>query len=166
MIEPARLLHNMSAPPKSVVKYAGLSKAVTAARQHETYVRRTYAHNGVFGFVITFRRPESMRRRGPGTILKQLGVNPGRDPEKTLLDLIEARAKELTLPDACVVVPAKPGHKRPWTDSLAALAIISKSSANIWLRSKAPRLSAIRNTTAISLLVPPAFTDQMEEISK
>jgi len=166
MIEPARLLHNMSAPPKSVVKYAGLSKAVTAAGQYETYVRRTYAHNGVFGSIIAFRLPPAMRLHKPATILEQLGVEPGRDLEKTLCDLIEARAKELALPDACVVVPTKPGHKLPWTDALAALAIISKSSANIWLRSKAPRLSAFRNITARSLLVPPAYIDQMGETSK
>jgi len=107
-----------------------------------------------------------MRLQKPATILEQLGVNPGRDLEKTLLDLIEARTKEIALPDACVVVPTKPGHKLPWTDAPAALAIISKSSDNIWLRSKVPRLSAFQTITARSLLVPPAFVDQMEDTSE
>ncbi len=167
MIESAQLLHNMCVPPESVVKYTGLSNAARTAGLGGTGVCGVkFAHDGVFGTFMTFRLPETMRRRGPKSILKHLGVEFGAAPEKTLLGLIEVRAKELALPDACVVVPAKRSHPCLWPDPLAALAVITKSSASIWLRSKEPRLSTIRKTSAISLLVPPVFANQMEKLSK
>jgi hypothetical protein len=167
MIETSQLLHNMSAPPKSVVKYSGLSNTATTAGPGGTGVCGVrFAHDGVVGAFITFRLPEIFRQRQPRTILKHLGLEPGPAPEKALLGLIGERANELALPDACVIVPTKQGHPCPWPDPLAALAVITKSSANIWLRSKTPRLSALRNKSAISLLVPPGFADQIEELSK
>lgn len=164
MIEPAQLLHNMSAPPKSVVSYTGLLNAGRAAGPGGS--SGSAAHDGAFGTFITFRLPEALRRRGPETILKHLGMAPGAAPGKTLLGLIEARAKELALPDACVITPSRHGYPCPWPDPLAALAIITKSSASIWLRSKTPRLSTIQKTSTISLLVPPVFADQMETLSQ
>jgi hypothetical protein len=108
--------------------------------------------------------PKNLRRCGAKTILERLGLKSGSAPEKTLLDLIEARARELVLPDACVVIPTKIDHPCPWPDPLAILAVISKSSASIWLRSKTPRLSVLQKTPAISLLVPPNFADQIKEL--
>lgn len=164
MIEPSRLLHNMSAPPRSVVSYAGLANAERAAGLGGRGGRVT--HDGVFGTFIMFRLPDALRRRGPGSILKRLDKAPGAAPEKTLLGLIEARAQELVLPDACVIVPSRGDYPCPWPDPLAALAVITKSSASIWLRSKSPRLSTIQKISAISLLVPPVFADQMEILSE
>ena len=166
MSDNASLLHNMSAPPRSVVKYNGLSTEALA-----TGVRRSQkigvpcSNYDVFGRFITFHLPVNLRRCGARTILKRLGMELGSTPEVTLLHLIEARAKELRLPDACVVVPTKIDHPCPWTDPLAILAVITKSSGSIWLRSKTPRLSVLRKVSAISLLVPPIFADQIEELS-
>ena len=164
MIEPTRLLHNMSAPSRSVVSYTGLSNAERAAGRGGRGGR--VAHDGVFGKFISFRLPDALRRRGPGSILKHLGMAPGAAPGKTLLGLIEARAQELALPDACVIVPSRGDYPCPWPDPLAALAVITKSSASIWLRSKSPRLSTVQKTSAISLLVPPLFADQIRILSE
>ena len=163
MIETAQLLNNMSTPPKSVVKYSGLRKNAEVTDIHGTGAGWLPAsNNGAFGSFITFRLPKNLRRCGAKTILERLGLKSGSAPEKTLLDLIEARARELVLPAACVVIPTKIDHPCPWPDPLAILAVISKSSASIWLRSKTPRLSVLRKTPAISLLVPPAFAAQIE----
>ena len=167
MIEASQLLHNMSAPPKSVVKYTGLSNATTTAGPGGTGVCGVrFAHDGVFGAFIAFRLPEVLHRRLPGIILEHLGLKPGPASEKKLLGLIRERANALALPDACVVVPTKNDHPCPWPDPLAALAVITKSSANIWLRSKTPRLSTLRNISEISLLVPPGLAEQIKELSE
>jgi hypothetical protein len=167
MIESSQLLYNMSSPPKSVVKYSGLSNAASVAGAGGTGVCGVrFANDGVFGEFISFGLPENMRGRGPQAILKHLGVEPRNTPDKTLLALINTRANELALPDACVVVPTKRNHPRPWLDPLAALAVITKSSSSIWLRSKMPRLSILKKTSAISLLLPPNFVIQIEELSE
>ena len=163
MIETVQLLHNMSTPPKSVVKYSGLQRDAKATHVQDTGVGWLAAsNNGAFGTFITFRLPENLRRCGAKTILERLGVEPSSEPENVLFDLIEKRAKELVLPDACVVIPTKVDRPCPWPDPLSILAVITKSSASIWLRSKTPRLSVLRKTRATSLLVPPSFADQIE----
>jgi hypothetical protein len=167
MTETSQLLHNMSAPPKSVVKYTGLSNAATTAGPGGTGVCGVrFTHDGVFGTFITFRLPEAFQRSRPKSILEHLGLKTGRAPEKTLLRLIKDRANEISLPDACVVVPTNNDHPCPWPDPLSALAVITKSSASIWLRSKTPRLSTLRNVSEVSLLLPPNFSDQIEELPK
>ena len=167
MIEPVQLLHNMSSPPKSVVKYTGLSCGTSTTETGGMGVagdNRT--GSGVFGVYVGFRLARDLRRRAPGTILKHLGIDPGPAPEKKLARLIDQRARELALPDACVVVPEKQDHPCPWPDSLAALAVITKSSGTVWLRSKTPRLTAIQTRSAVSLLIPPACAHRIEELSE
>ena len=167
MIEPVQLLHNMSTPPKSVVKYTGLSEAATTTGPGGSGVCGVrFSHDSIFGTFVTFRLTHSLRRRAPGTILKHLGIDPGQAPEKTLVGLIDRRAGELALPDACVVVPAKQNHPCPWPDPLATLAIITKSAGSVWLRGKTPRLSAIKKRSVVSLLIPPACAARIEELSK
>ncbi len=166
MTEPTRLLHNMSAPPKSVVSYAGLSRASIEAVTPDNGGRKSrVAADSVYGIPAAFWIPDPLRKCGPVKILQQLGEEPGLDAEKELVALIEKRTEELPLPNACVVVPNKPAHGCPWADPLAALAVITKSSATVWLRSKSPRLSLIGTRQAVSLLVPPTFADRMEAAS-
>ena len=166
MIEPAQLLHNMSSPPKSVVKYSGLSDGAANAGADGIGFGGRITHNGVFGAFVAFRLAQDLRRRTPGTSLKHLGIDPGPAPEKTLAGLIDQRARELALPDACVVVPSKQDHPSPWPDTLAALAIITKSSGSVWLRSKTPRLTAMKKRSVVSLLIPPACAHRIEALSK
>ena len=167
MIEPAQLLHNMSSPPKSVVKYSGLSDGTANAGTDGIGVGDgRIIHDGVFGAFVAFRLAPDLRHRPPRAFLKHLGIAPGSAPEKTLAGLIDQRARELALPDACVVVPSKQDHPSPWPDTLAALAVITKSSGSVWLRSKTPRLSALKKSSVVSLLVPPVYAAGIEELSK
>jgi hypothetical protein len=167
MIEPAQLLHNMSSPPKSVVKYSGLSEGAANAGTDGIGVGDGLTmHNGVFGAFVAFRLAPDLRRRAPRAFLKHLGIAPGTAPEKTLAKLINQRARELALPDACVVVPSKQDHPSLWPDPLAALAVITKSSDSVWLRSKTPRLTAIKKRSVVSLLIPPGYAAKIEELSK
>ena len=155
------LLHNMSSPPKTVIKYAGLANIGRAEKSKDRG-----NHAGVFGTFISFRLPKNMGRMGPKSILKQLEVEVIGDPKEFLLDLIETRARELQLPEACLVVPTKSTHPNPWPDPLSALAVITKSSQSIWLRDKSPRLTFLKRTREISLLVPPIFTENIKVLKK
>jgi hypothetical protein len=161
MNETSALLHNMSSPPKSVIKYAGLSNI---GRAEEAKERGNKA--GAFGTFISFRLPQSLCRMSPKSILKQLEVDVVGDPKEFLLSLIETRARELPLPEACLVVPTNSAHPSPLPDLLSALAVITKSSQSIWLRDKSPRLSALKRMGQISLLVPPGFTENIKVLKK
>jgi hypothetical protein len=163
MTDQGQLLHNMSAPPKSVVKYGGL---LAASPEDGVAPPTVHPDVGVFGVIVSVWLPQAMFGRSPRAILKGLDLKSGINPEQTLLELIEQRAKELALPDACLVVPTSFSGQRPWPDALAALAIITKCSSRVWLRSKTPRLSATQKTASASLLVPPAYGDRIKETYK
>ncbi len=165
MSETTPLLHNMSAPPKSVVAYAGLGREAKSYVPKNTDMRPGgHRSHGVFGTFITFRLPQTLRYCEPEEIPKLFNLETIGRPVTALLKLIDKRAKELLLPDACVVVPANPVHFRPWPDPLAAIAVITKSSNNVWLRHKTPLFSKLRKRDAVSLLVPPAFAKRIEEL--
>ena len=167
MIDNASLLHNMSAPPKSVIKYTGLAGLATKSGFGGTGMgARKNAPENVYGSFIAFRLPKGMRVRSAALILERLGKEAGPDAEETLLELIERRVTELPLPDGCVVKPCERSHTSPWPDPLAALAIITKSSTNVWLRGKAPRLSLLGNRSSVSLLLPPAVAARLQEASQ
>ena len=159
MSEAVSLLHNMSAPPRSVVKYAGLAA--------EAPIRRKTGLGDVFGTAVAFHLPYYLRRMGATALLDVIGEGGGEgNPESRLLRFIEARARDLPIPDGAVVIPTRPDHLAPWPDALAAIAVITKSSDNIWLRGKFPRLSVLRNRRKVSLLIPPAFATKLEETTR
>ena len=140
-------IRNMSAPPKSVVKYAGLASVA------EVGGRRKARSRDVFGAAVAFRLPTNLRRVDAATLLDVIGEERGEGaPETRLLRLIEDRARELAIPDGAVVIPVRPDHRAPWPDTLAAIAVITKSSDTIWLRGKTPRLSP-RRTPASAVVV-------------
>lgn len=153
------LLHNMSAPPKSVVKYTGLAE-LGPMLEGDTDPSGT-AGRGVFGTPVRFDLPIALEGKLPGEILDSLGIAAEPDPDSHLVRLINARAAELPLPDGCLVIPAGPTHPRLWSDALTALAILSKCSDTLWLRAKAPALLAARQRNSVSLLVPPNFAHQL-----
>jgi hypothetical protein len=88
------------------------------------------------------------------------------DPTKHLIALIEECAIKLPLPEGCAVIPIKPTHQVLWTDVLTSLAVLTKSTATVWLRGKTPSISSIANRTAVSLLVPPGFASQLPEVRR
>ncbi|MSP46894.1 MAG: hypothetical protein EXQ83_13855 [Xanthobacteraceae bacterium] len=154
MFESTALLHNMSAPPKSVVKYAGLADFAGGAGSNPD-------RNGVFGRPVRFVLPAGTSRVGAPGILRLLGIKPGRYPGQQLCALIDERARELPLPDGCAVVPFASGHRIIWADILSTLAVLTKCSDAIWLRTKSPAIQAGLHRRGVSLLVPPLFVARL-----
>jgi hypothetical protein len=150
MKEPPQLCRNMGSPPKTTIRYAGIGAGASPDLSHDPGF-------GVYGASIRFTVPAGLIGHTPSAILRFLG-EPAKGPtERRLLDLIEARAAELPLPDGCVVVPCSPADSAPWPDALSALAVITKCSEAVWLRVKSPVLESLKRRHEVSLLIPPAF---------
>ena len=74
MSDNASLLHNMSAPPKSVIKYTGLAGLATKRGFGGSGVGTLkFTHENVYGSFIAFRLPKGMRVRSAALILERLG---------------------------------------------------------------------------------------------
>jgi len=147
-----------------VVRYAGLALTGADADLGGGVARGDdHRKTGVVGRIIAFRVEGRLKGLSHGQILRRIGHDPGDGPTRTLIGLIEQRASELQLPDGAVVVPHLPGHPCPWPDLLSLIAIVTKSSAHVWLRSKEPRLTRIGEPRAVSLLVPPTFAADIPE---
>ena len=159
-IDTTTLLHNIGAPPRTVVRYSGLSSMTTPAAEGADP-----SPSPMHGSAVRFVLPEDVETSSPAAMLHSLGVDPGDDPQATLESLINARANALPLPDGCVVIPANDAHRIIWTDALSALAILAKSSGSIWLRAKMPTVYGPFTRREASLLIPPAFVTQLGEES-
>ena len=168
MTLPARrpLLHNMSAPPKTVVKYSGLAGLATQLGPGGSGVCSVgFKCTGVFGTPVRFVLPPELVGKSLSDLLRHLQIEPQPDPEQQLAALINTRANELPLPDGCVVIPAVESHRLIWADALSALAILAKCSDSIWLRAKSPALHAALMRQKATLLVPPRFADLLPEMT-
>lgn len=166
MCDSGALLHNMSAPPKSVVKYSGLADLeILIDRDGARVTGKGARHNGVFGTPVRFALPAALAGKSPADILRHLGIEAQPDPERQLCALIDARANELPLPEGCAVIAPLEAHRLIWADALSALAILAKSSDAIWLRAKTPALNAALARTQVTLLVPPQFSDRLPKES-
>ena len=160
------LLHNMSAPPKSVVKYSGLADLATVRSPGGSGVTGIgFKGDGFFGIPVRFALPAELAGKSPADILRHLGADAQLDPERQLCALINARANELPLPEGCAVIAALEGHRLIWADALSALAILAKCSDAIWLRAKTPALNAALARTQVTLLVPPLFAEHLPKES-
>ena len=172
MRESTQLLHNMSAPPKSVVRYQGLSSlAAPSWPQHNVL------QDGGFGAAVRFTLPLDWLGLEPAALLARLEqaqtgmARPARrsaarktgtaDAAQQLAALINQRAQDLTLPDGCAVIASLPIHPVLWPDPLAALAVLAKCTGTVWLRSKTPSLVVAVRQASVSLLVPPAFVSRL-----
>ena len=172
MRDSAQLLHNMSAPPKSVVRYQGLSSLAKPAGPQNNILQ-----DGGFGAAVRFTLPPDWIGLEPAALLARLqqsqpGVGPPArrpaarktgtaDAAQQLAALINQRAQDLTLPDGCAVVASLPTHPVLWPDPLAALAVLAKCTGTVWLRSKTPSLVVAVRQASVSLLVPPAFVSRL-----
>ena len=162
MRESCPLLHNMSAPPRSMVKYAGLADLAAGAVQTSAGVHWIpFEGTGVFGTPVRFALERELPWKSVEEVLQNLGVEAGPDPERQLAALVNARADELPLPEGCAVIPSKAQHRVIWPDTLSALAILAKCSHNIWLRAKSPALNAALARRQATLLVPPLFAQRL-----
>jgi hypothetical protein len=161
MTDHGALLHNMSSPPRSVVKYDGLGVSVPQGAVSEDATVDSYRAPNLFGVAVRFVLPVGMARKGPRALLKYLDIKVGADPDQQLSAQIDQRADELPLPDGCLVVPVEPGHQMIWSDTLDVLAILAKCSASVWLRAKTPSVRSALARKRVSLLVPPTFIDKL-----
>lgn len=159
-IDTTPLLHNIGAPPRTVVRYSGLSN-VAETGEGASDVRPAPSYGSPVRFVL----PADVDTSTPTTILHSLGIDPGDDAHTTLESLINARANELPLPAGCAVIAAADTHRVIWADALSALAILTKCSDSIWLRAKMPAVHGAFTRRDATLLVPPAFAQQLEEKS-
>ena len=158
------LLHNMSSPPKSVVKYSGLadlSKSAGVSGLLDEWARGI----GIFGTPIRFALSNDFRRKTAAGVLRELNLDPSIDPERQLADLINARANDLPLPEGCVVIPFAESHRLIWSDTLTTLAILTKCSESVWLRAKSPALQSALARHRATLLIPPQFAANLPEIA-
>ncbi|NBS40655.1 MAG: hypothetical protein EBS73_15645, partial [Betaproteobacteria bacterium] len=141
MREPTALLHNMSAPPKSVVRYSGLSGLLQQRGPGGTGITSLHYNNGQqHGEAVRFELPAHFNFGSPEEILRSLGHQHDCEFHGTesryLLQLINRRATELPLPEGCAVVKSLETHSRIWSDPLAALVALTKCTDSVWLRAK------------------------------
>ena len=154
------VLHNMSSPPKTTVKYAGLSGLVANPRANPRGAIPRNA-SSVFGTALRFCLPKALLGKSPALILKHLGVAAVGDATRQLSALVNERANALALPEGCVVIADSADACVIWDDPLSVLAVLAKSSSSVWLRSKAPALHAAVQREQVVLLVPPLFTQNL-----
>lgn len=152
------LLHNMSAPPKSVVQYGGLADL----KQKQTGAVNSTPQIAASGaLALRFDLPIELKGCSASELLRHLGVKPQRGAPAQLDALIDARARELPLPPGCAVIATQPSHRMIWRDTLSVLAILAKCSDTLWLRDKNPSLSSALSRTQVSLLVPALFVPHL-----
>lgn len=161
MTEGSAIFQNMSSPPSTTIRYSGLTDLV-GGRAHVAVSKSESACNRQYiglSRPVLFRLPRGVRSTIPRKLLAAISPDTvTKNPEQEIMRLIDERAKQLPLPDGVAVVSADPGHEQIWDDVLAALAVLTKSSGAVWLRSKAPRLSALSGRFQVSLLVPFTYT--------
>jgi hypothetical protein len=160
----------MSAPPKTVVKYAGLEGLAKQSGPGGSGVTGLkYTNPVINGLAVRFVLPTEFIGQDPEKILRLLKIDRSDQfsaAESQLVALINHRADELPLPEGCAVMSVNDSHGVIWPDALSALAILTKCTDSIWLRSKTPSLASIKGKPSLSLLVPPLFTNQLPKVKK
>ena len=132
------LLHNMSAPPRTVILHKALAPT---------------------GRTLLFRLPPEVRNEGPERLLAQLTGEPWSGGDATAGAELRRRVNEyaarLALPPAVVVTDAADAAE-PVDDLLAVYAVLSKSSDRVYLRDKEPNLARIVSGRRVVLRLPGA----------
>lgn len=154
------VIHNMSAPPKSVVSFEGL---VVPSQLQQPPGERPQL--GTFGVPVCFSLPETWRSLSLQELLREVDpkcrARTQSQQESRLASLLAARAYALPLPDGCLVISRQEHHAALWPDALSALAVLAKCTDTVWLRDKEPSWQAALARIAVSLLVPPAFAERL-----
>ena len=116
------LLHNMCGTPQSIISYVGNSPIRLNSKR-----KRSLGQHLVELKSISFSVNEEIAVLSPREILASIGVQHSLDPERTLIEHIDKRAEQLSVPDGCAVIRNQPYHQQIWTDLLAQLAIIFRA---------------------------------------
>ncbi len=192
MNEVTGLLHNSGVPPKSVLRYDGLSGLATQTGPGGSGVTKLrYTAKDFFGTPLRFHFDLAWAKLSAveilnylqidvvasAAVISQAGVEPSAEQLKALTAartqaatrqlnaLINERAQALPLPEGCAVIVPRPEHQVLFGDLLSTLAIFSKCTESVWLRSKTPSLIAARGYKEVSLLIPPNFCAQLSRFS-
>jgi hypothetical protein len=192
MREAHGLLHNMSAPPKSVLRYEGLAGLASQSGPGGSGVTQLrYTAKEFFGTPVRFAFDLAWTKLSAIEILNYLQVEvmttlpansqAGEEPSveklkalstaraqaatRQLNALINQRAQAMPLPEGCAVIVPRPKHTVLFADLLSTLAVFSKCTESIWLRSKTPSLIAARGYQEVSLLIPPNFYEKLSRFS-
>jgi hypothetical protein len=192
MREALGLLHNMSAPPKSVLRYEGLAGLASQSGPGGSGVTQLrYTAKEFFGTPVRFAFDLAWTKLSAVEILNYLQVEvvtslpansqAGEEPSAEKLEalstaraqaatrqlnaLINQRAQAMPLPEGCAVIVPRPEHAVLFADLLSTLAVFSKCTESIWLRSKTPSLIAARGYREVSLLIPPNFYEKLSRFS-
>jgi hypothetical protein len=140
MSRPA-LLHNMSAPPRTVIQHKAAAPA---------------------GRTLLFRLPPEIPDTGPEGLLVQLTGRSwtGGDAAATVeLRLrVNEYAAQLALPSAALVTDAADAAETV-DDLLAVCAVLAKSSDRVYLRDKEPNLARIEPGRRVVLRLPGALEE-------
>jgi hypothetical protein len=134
-------LHNMSGAPRAVIV------------QHADS-----GHDLTDGVLLRF--DETVKDTSGKAILARLGITERLSPRAAnarLCTLINQRALSLPYPPAAIVSDRATGREREETDLLSVCAVLSKSSAKLYLRDKEPNLSGIQLSRRVILLVPKGW---------
>ena len=158
---PSGLLHNMSAPPKSVIQYGGLAELMQGLPGSVGSALRMVASGAL---ALRFDLPPEIKACSASQLLRHLGVKPLRGAPAQLDALIDARARELPLPPGCAVIASQLSHQVIWQDTLSVLAVLAKCSDTLWLRDKNPSLSSALSKSRVSLLVPALFVPHLPKV--
>jgi hypothetical protein len=138
MSRPA-LLHNMSAPPRTVIRHKAAAPA---------------------GRTLLFRLPPEISNTGPEELLAQLigGSRTGGDAAAVaeLRRRVNECAARSALPSAALVTDAV-GAAEPVDDLLAIYTVLAKSSDRVYLRDKEPNLERIEPGRRVVLRLPGAL---------
>ena len=135
MSRPA-LLHNMSAPPRTVIQHKAAAPA---------------------GRTLLFRLPPEIPNTGPEGLLAQLTGRSWTGGDAAASAELHRRVNEcavqLALPPAVLVTDAADAAE-PVDDLLAVYAVLAKSSDRVYLRDKEPNLSRITRGRTVVLRLP------------
>lgn len=141
------LLHNMSVPPKTLVK-------------HQPRPGRTFGVGIVFEIpALPGRSKQALTVAELRTILG-LRASRGVDREQQLRDKLHRIAADLPLPASAIVTAQKQQKDRECFDVASALAVISKSSPSVYLRDKEPNLTRLVPGTRVVVIVPKEFANE------
>jgi len=158
--EAPHVLHNMSAPPRTTIRYEGLSGNVKEAGPGGSGVcSRGYQGTPLRGRIVQLQLPDNWDSSDPSALLTALGVAVLGDAQSQLLALVIATARDLPLPDICVVLPVDKTTVPLWGTPLMALTVLSQCSDVMWLRAKSPVFSQAITRRQVRLLVPQPWSD-------
>jgi len=150
-----RLLHNMSTPPKSVIRYEGSNRFKNAKAALKT------ASDTGCTLLLKVTVPEPLRSSSVRILCSAL---TGIHSKAALLGAIVERSRELPFPD---VLPLAGKDAEAFDlrglDELAILSLATQSSGFAWFRNRTPDLLRLPTLESLTLCVRPSTIPSFSE---